>query len=253
MSPFLFPAREASRADALVVCFPHAGGNLHSYHAWAGYLPPELGLYAYQPPGRGVRVAETPVANLEQMVGEVLQAIEPLLDRPCIFYGHSFGGLLAYEVACALRMEGRRLPQHFIASACLPPSLTPARRERWVGMDDDGMMFDRLAADGGIPVALRPHREAFLPLMASVRAEYRILANYEFEEQEPLPVPLSLFHATRDRLVGEQDMSGWTHLFRGTVDKVAFIGDHFFVDSHAAEVAGKLNDISSSLLTARAY
>jgi len=184
-------------------------------------------------------------------VGEVLRAMEHLPHRPLIFFGHSFGALLAFEVARELRRKGRPLPRHFIASASMAPSAVPARRQKWAGLDDDGAMFDRLVADGGVSPELLAYRAEFLAMMPSVRAEYGILSRYEFVQEPPLPVPLTRFRATHDTLVNEQGMSEWPELFADTARDVLFDGDHFFVDSQKPELARRLCAVAAPLLGGR--
>ena len=254
MNNFLFPAPATPQADAWIICLPHAGGNLHTYHAWAAHLPPGVGLQAWQAPGRGHRIDASPLPDLAAMVDEVMAGLAKLEGAPYVLFGHSFGGLLAFETVRALRRAGRPLPGHFVASGCLPPPLTEARRLNYCGVDDDGAMFDRLAADGGVPAALLPHRSAFLPMMASVRAEYRVLSGYRCTADTPLAIPLSLFHAEHDRLVSGAEMAGWATLFAGPVDDVAFDGDHFYVEGAptAAAASRRLGTLAAALLPAHA-
>ncbi|SET65041.1 Surfactin synthase thioesterase subunit [Pseudomonas sp. NFR09] len=254
MSRYLFPAGDLQNVQALIVCLPHAGGNLHTYHAWAAHLPSGIGLMAWQAPGRGCRIDEPILADLPAMTDEVVAGIKALETTPFVLFGHSFGGLLAFETARALRRAGQSLPAHFVASGCLPPPLTQARRSKYQGLDDNGAMFDRLVEDGGVPASLQPHREAFLPMMGSVRAEYQVMAQYCFSEETPLAIPLTLFCARDDRLVGSVEMAGWSALFDGDVDEVALEGDHFYVDAATAAQAAAcyLGKIASDLLRADA-
>jgi|GEM_PF-3491161 len=239
------------RPDVLMLCFPHAGGNAHTYKAWQADLPATVGLIGYQPAGRGSRARESPASDLVSMVAEVVHALKALPNVPYVFYGHSFGGLLAFEVLKILRKQAGPAVVHFIASASLPPTSVPLRRHRWAHLDDDGAMFDHLVAEGGVRTELIAHRDALLPIMPSIRAEFRILARYEFEAPAPFDIPLMLLHGKHDTLVSADDMAEWKTLFSHGAKEVEIDAGHLFVDQCPQEVTGQLRGIVEGFSAAR--
>ena len=245
MKSFFFNSSNKCNAKVALICLPHAGGNVHTYQILDNYFPKEIGVFVYQTPGRGYRVDESPTFGIQQLINEVVDSIRTLGNIPYIILGHSFGGLLAFEVVKQLRNLGLRLPFHFIAFGSLPPPLREERREKWSDINSNGQMFDRLVVDGGVPPALVPHREAFLSFMPSIRSEYQILALYKYVSEPIFDIALTLFCGSNDKLVDSEEMKGWKHLFNRSFFQVNFSCGHFFNETDAIEIAKVLREIFS--------
>ncbi|MFD0430945.1 thioesterase II family protein [Streptomyces zhihengii] len=104
--------RWADSADAPVrlFCLPHTGGGAALYRDWAGHLAPGADVLAVRLPGREKRFTETPYRRLDDLTGALADAVEPLLDRPYAWFGHSMGALIGYEMCRTLRARGVRPP-----------------------------------------------------------------------------------------------------------------------------------------------
>lgn len=99
------PIQARGTAPALY-CAAGAGGNVVYFHELARALDPGLAFFGLQPPGLdGV----TPVlGSVEQLARFYLDSIRERGDAPPrLLAGHSFGGLLAYEMACQLAESGQ--------------------------------------------------------------------------------------------------------------------------------------------------
>ena len=59
--------------------------------------------------------------DLRSLVAVLQEALQPWMDRRCVFFGHSMGALVAFELARALRRDGARLPTHLIMSGAPAP------------------------------------------------------------------------------------------------------------------------------------
>src|SRR5262245_60542657 len=103
-------------------CFPYAGAGVTVFSPWARLLPPEIELHAVQLPGRETRRHEEPYKQFPPLVEALSAALQPHLDKPFAFFGHSLGALISFETACHLRRQyglepaylfvaGRRSPQ----------------------------------------------------------------------------------------------------------------------------------------------
>src|SRR5688572_31776322 len=116
------------RARVRMVCFAYAGGGASAFRRWAALMPDGVEVVAAQPPGREARFVETPLRALAPMVGGLRDAIAPLLDRPLVFFGHSLGALVAFELTRALREAGLRQPAHLFVSVRRAPGIALGRR-----------------------------------------------------------------------------------------------------------------------------
>ena len=89
-------------AKARLFCFPYAGGGVVSFRAWPQLLDESVEIVAVEPPGRGTRINEPPIDNMDSFVECMLPELLEWLDRPSAFFGHCLGGLTMFATLCAL-------------------------------------------------------------------------------------------------------------------------------------------------------
>jgi medium-chain acyl-[acyl-carrier-protein] hydrolase len=114
-------------ADSLVkvrlFCFPFAGAGASVYRNWHHTLPKSIEVCPVQLPGREERLLEVPFTCLELLVVELSKVIEPYLDRPFAFFGHSMGASISFELARHLRRMNQPLPVHLFISGRRAPQI----------------------------------------------------------------------------------------------------------------------------------
>src|SRR5687768_2395386 len=101
-----------------VYCLPFAGGNRYSYQGYVKVAPPFLNIIPIELPGRGSRIKENLVPDLDLMVDDVYAQIKGDLDQPYAIYGHSMGGLLTYLLTKKIRENGHPAPLHLFLTGC---------------------------------------------------------------------------------------------------------------------------------------
>jgi len=92
--------------DAHLVCVHPAGGTAFCYLSLARCLPDDINVVGLQAPG--VSPGDAFLPDLTRMAEHHLASIEPLLDRPLVLTGASFGGLLGFEMLRLLHERGHR-------------------------------------------------------------------------------------------------------------------------------------------------
>src|SRR6266576_5801192 len=97
-------------------CFSHAGGSAMIFRPWQKAMAPEIEVFSVQLPGRGGRVMEPPATRMPALADMTTDAVARYIDRPFAFFGHSMGGLLAFEVAQRLRARRGVGPAHLFIS-----------------------------------------------------------------------------------------------------------------------------------------
>ncbi|WP_020667800.1 thioesterase II family protein [Amycolatopsis nigrescens] len=171
-----------------LLCFPPAGGYAAPFRAWRAALPPEIAVHPIEPPDGCVDV------------DAVLAAVEPevtaLADRPTALFGHSFGALLAYELAHRLR--ARRLPL-----ARLAVSASPAPRLVTPGSH-------AAASDGS----------------ARVAAWFALADGYLPQPRPVLDCPVSVFGGLQDTTVQRYQLAAWRECTAGTFRLRVLPGSH---------------------------
>lgn len=97
-------------------CLPYAGGSASVFQTWAKHLPEAIDICPIQLPGRGRRIHETPIHHFPSLIKTIVQEITPYLNGPFAFFGHSLGGLIAFEISHQLYKEHLPLPLHLLVS-----------------------------------------------------------------------------------------------------------------------------------------
>lgn len=230
-----FPLRDGRDSAALrLFVFPYAGGGASAFREWSSGLPESVSVLPLQPPGREQRLGEAAYSTMEDLVGEALKAMEPLLDRPFAFYGHSLGALVAYEAIRTLRGRGAALPAHLFASGSRAPhtSLKCAQIH-----DLEGEAFlERLRELGGTPPAVLDSAELMDLFSPMLRADLRISETYLNDDPDPLAVPLTTLGGTEDEEVGRERLEAWSAQTSAAFDLHWLPGDHFFLHSSESDV-----------------
>ena len=125
---WLISQKSSPDAELRLFCFPFAGGSAATYHNWPRIASRRIQVCGVEYPGRGIRLEEEPFMSFRPLIRNLADLLAPHLDEPFAFFGHSMGGLVAFELARTLRARGARLPQHLFISAAAAPELPPSRR-----------------------------------------------------------------------------------------------------------------------------
>ncbi|MFI8828275.1 thioesterase II family protein [Streptomyces sp. NPDC053431] len=224
-------------------CFAHGGGSAAEYLRWARDL--RAGEpHAVQLPGRGSRIGEPVITSMDALVDALLDGVRPA-GEPFVFFGHSFGSLVAFEFTRALRAAGRPQPAHLVVSGYPAPHL---RRDP-SGMHllgDRELLRAASELHGGIPPEILAD-DALVALTArALRADYQVLETYTHRPQAPLSVPVTVLGGTEDRVTAEQ-LEAWRELTDAEVTVRRFPGGHFYLRDRPAPVLRALSGALASV------
>lgn len=227
-----------------VFCFPFAGGSSTTFHAWLDYLHLDAELITVQMPARGSRLADEPCDNMNDLVESLFLNISPFISKPYLFFGHSMGSKVAFELARKLHQCELPLPVHFIASSCPAPFLP--RSADPIHALPNAEFIDRLAQLNGTPERVLKSRELMSLLMPALRADFKILETYVGSQDILLPSTITLCGGAGDKSVAQSDILAWRCLFQQSGDLHMFDGGHFFINNNAELLVSKINHIISS-------
>jgi surfactin synthase thioesterase subunit len=257
----LIPPRPNPHAKARLFCFPYAGGGLVSFRAWPQLLDEVVEVVAVEPPGRGTRINETAVADLDTFVERLLPELVDWLDRPSAFFGHCLGGLTMYATLCALPEACAQFIKYLFACGVRPPHLLKRRGEFEDNLVYDMMLhrefdirvplyaqtdeifadlirqFDTPAADKMLQIPKL--RRILLP---TIRAEFGMACNYEYQRGEPFSFPISSFVGDLDPWVSQKDSAGWGELTRGGFTNHERKGSHFLMAEDREYILKTINN-----------
>jgi surfactin synthase thioesterase subunit len=221
-------------------CLSYAGGSAATYADWHATLDPEIEVCAIQLPGRGARFRDPSFKCMAELVEALAVEINKFDDLPCAFFGHSLGGMVAFELARSQARRGKMLPQHLFVSGCHAPRHRAPSKDMHL-MDDAGLIA-RLREYKGTPPEILAHRELMELVLPTVRADFAVVETYCYEAGVPLAMPITVLAGKDDPYDGIEQIEGWQQETSGPCRIQWFDGDHFFLRPCQQEVIACIND-----------
>ncbi|MEB3981134.1 alpha/beta fold hydrolase [Mycobacterium sp. 663a-19] len=202
-------------------CFHHAGGGGLAFNAWDRTLRPAVEVIP-------VEIADRQrFTTLRQLVDEVNGQLESELAQPHSFFGHSFGALLAYRLACVRAAQGSPLPRAVFLSAYGPPHLRPPLHV--VDLLDDHQLATLLSDLGGLPAQLTRWPTLHERAVTATRHDLRLCMTDDEDAATELPCPIHVFGGSEDPLVSESDLHEWRSRTTGDFSVRILRGGHFYI------------------------
>jgi len=227
--PWLHRPRPLAERRAWLVCFPHAGRSGTMFRSWAPLMPDGIELCGVNLPGRESRFAEPLPADLRVLAGSIAEALRPVIHgAPAAFFGHSLGGLLAFEVSRRLRDTGVDKPQHLVVSGCRPPHVPGIGG---VSALPDGELVAELRRLNGTTDEVLASPAALQLLLPVLRADFALAEDYTCPPGEPLPCPITALVGAGDPDLDASVLSRWSEQTAAAFNLRTFPGDHFFLES----------------------
>ncbi|MGW3206157.1 thioesterase II family protein [Streptomyces sp. NPDC001135] len=229
--PFGIPGTDG---PVRVFCLPYAGGGAGLYRTWSRSAVAGAAFVPVQLPGRENRLHEPPERDFDTLAERLAQALAPWTGERYALFGHSMGGLLAYELAHRLHALTGRPADLLAVSACAAPDLErPAFRIHDLPRDEFVEALRRL---GGTPQEVFEHEELLDLCLPRIRADFSVLASYRYVPRPALAVPVTALCGTRDARVPVRSVESW----RAHTDRAFRLhlvdDDHFFLHGHAQAV-----------------
>lgn len=236
---FVCPARGHENAPRLY-CFPHAGGSATSFFEMAQKLAPEIECVCVQLRGRGARLNEAPHSSISEIACEVTSALtSSMVAQPFYFFGHSFGGVIAFEVIKRLRLEGRPQPDHLFVGAAPPPQDT-CSEDPLHDLPEGEFIQGVQSRYAGIPSAVLAEPEVLRLLLPALRADLAAFEKYRYQPGDPLSCPITAFVGAEDPVVGLARSAGWRRNTSSSFETIILPGGHFFPRQSTGILAGSL-------------
>ncbi len=226
-----------------IFCFPHAGGSPRAFVDWQAGLGDEAEIVAVCRPGREHRAAEAAPAIGELIDGATaaIAAATRQDGRPCCLFGHSLGGLVAFEVC--RRLTGPAAPRHFVASGCSAPSLLPSRRVKDIAKLTGAEFAAAVGFFGGLAPEVIADPELRDLLLPGVIADFRMAVGYRYRPGPRLAVPATLVVGHGDPHVKQEQIAPWDQEFTWAPDRHWVDGGHFYFDPDPSAVIGILRSL----------
>lgn len=230
-----------------LICLPPAGAGIGTFHAWPALVPPWLELDLVKLPGRDTRFGEPLPGDLHRLVRMIRKETAVLVGQdevPYVLFGHSMGGVLAYEIAAALQTSGVRPPVLVIVSGIVAPD-DVVRQVRMIGKQDPVDLVRELSGVAG-EILDRPELlQVFAPALA---ADMGMLHIYQPSHQV-LDSSLMIFHAAGDPRTEFADVGAWARWTRAEFGQQVFSGGHHYPSEQPEPVVSAVVELTEQHLT----
>jgi medium-chain acyl-[acyl-carrier-protein] hydrolase len=218
--------RRQHNAQIDLYCLPHAGGTAASYANWQPALGEHIQVCALQMPGRAERLLDPPFETMSEMAAATAETIARHASRPFAIFGHSMGGLVAFETTRMLQTISI-FPMKIFISATTPPDCE--KRSELLHTLDDNALVEKLLEYGGTPEVVAAHRELMSLALPGVRADFKLIHDYVPRTGIRLSAPIAVLAAQDDTTLEQSSLNGWARFTSGITTLESFDGGHFYL------------------------
>jgi len=229
-----------------LICFPSSGSSSSLFAPWNPILKQRnIKLISPEYPGRGRRFT-TPLANsIDALTDDMMNELQEVLkeDDDYHLFGHSLGGIVAYELTLKIQQSPYKTPQSVFISS----SHAPNKREETSLKShlSDSELITTLKQIGGLKQEALNHPELLELVLPIIRADLTLNEHYQNQEKTPLSCPITTIHGMDDPLVKLEHLKEWAH-YSEEYQHINWPGDHFYFQS---DLERFLTTLVSSLKT----
>jgi surfactin synthase thioesterase subunit len=234
-------------AQAHIIFFPHAGGSAAMFSPIATALPSWLRASAMEYPGHGRRLNEPLLNEISDLAHGAAASCRAAMNLPLVFFGHSMGSLVAFEVCRILAHEVPEQPKCLIVSAHRSPQIAP--RPPLVTQMSDEDLIAEVRDFAGMPAELLDNQEIRTLLIAMLRVDGRACENYMRSHlRTSLNLPVVAYGGSEDASVLNDELLAWHQMTKSSYLQREFPGKHFYFNESISNFAFTLaTDIAQAL------
>lgn len=229
-----------------LICWPYAGGSAANYAEWRRAFDDGIEVGVAELPGRRRSSSELRLRTFDEMATAAVDMVTPLSDLPLVFFGHSMGALLAYEVACRIAPEAMPLAL-FVSGSTAPHLARPPSR-----LSDlpDREFVDAVSHYGGIPAEVLGVPEVLSLFLPALRADFVLLEDFRYIPRPSLSCPVFVYGGRDDRYVAASQLEAWRDLATDVRAVELFPGGHFYLTEHRTQLLSAIRTALSQLAVA---
>ncbi|MEO8499170.1 MAG: alpha/beta fold hydrolase, partial [Planctomycetota bacterium] len=243
INPWLIRGSGNPDAPVRLICFHSMGVGASLFTNFLLNPPDECDIVAVQTPGRENRLDEPVLESMDELADQLMLQVQPLFDRPVVIWGHSFGGIVAWEVIRRLRERHHCEPAHLMVTGTAGPHLMHLWQKREV-------LLKAMVADNSPEYLISLSRyvddpeflKSIIPLM---RKDYPLLKGYDCLPMPPMNCPITAFAARQDDFVYTDEIREWARHTKGGFELIEVDGDHWFLSRNRELIITRLQDIAA--------
>jgi surfactin synthase thioesterase subunit len=216
--------------------FPHAGGSAQYYIPFSKTFTADIKRVAVKYPGRGGTHDLASFTSIPDLADRVTAMLSPLdqSEGRVAFFGHSMGGLLAFEVARRFEAAGNPIAELFVSA-----SAAPGR----VGFDDttdtDRGLLEAAAQFTGASPELLENEEFAARILPTLRG-FRAIGDYDCPPEATVSCPIAAYLGADDQIATRDKVLPWSERTTSEFTVRTFPGHHFYLNDHLPELVADI-------------
>lgn len=226
-SPWLDPAEIVATAPLRLICFNSAGTGTTLFRQWNQRIGQRVNVLGVQLPGRESRFAEPPLREVGALIETLAPTLAPAFERPTALFGHSYGALLAFELARWLRRRGLPGPRRLVVAARPAPQLGFGYRKTYHLPDAE--FVEVLRRYGGTQESILGNPDFLRFFLPVIRADLEANTEYAYRDEAPLDCPIVAWRGADDPVCSRPELDAWAAQSRAGFHSAEFDAAHFFL------------------------
>jgi surfactin synthase thioesterase subunit len=197
-------------------------------------MPESYELIAVELPGHGNRMDEKPFNDYEQLMDILIPKLNDVIHKPFSIYGHSMGGLIAFETASILQTRYNKVAENLIVSG------TPYLYKY------ENVLINTLIENNATDHDLRKlipgisdmtNKEIANQIVKTIRSDFELIFSYHYNNPTIIDTNIIAVHAEDDDRVEKEFVLKWKLGTNKSFDYFETQGGHSFVYGQGSYVA----------------
>lgn len=221
-----------------VFFIPHAGSSAINYIKFKKQKSDIIDIVPIELAGRGKRAKVDFYKDFKEAKDDMKNQITSLKTQgeKYSIFGHSMGGLLAFEVAHSLEVEGDKDLHRIFISGCSSPDSNNISSQLGNVKDED--FIKRIEKLGGIPQEVYEYSEIMDSFLKVLRQDIRIYDEYRiFNINKTIDKDIILLAGTEDQLC-KNNLLTWNKYTSKNFECNMFEGGHFYLNDYISDIIG---------------
>jgi len=226
-------------AKIRLICFANAGGGPSMFRQWHSFLNDDVDVWAAAYPGRDTLSGELFAKTMSGLISYYISDLSIFSGAKIVFYGHSFGALVAYMLAMKLRDLGF-LIDVLCVGARRSPMMPPREKLKFYS---DKKLIDQLSTFGGIPDILLEDDDMLNYFLPHIRNDLELNEETVSLSNAKLDMPIVAFSSPADLLVLPKEIRAWGECTHASFENISLSGGHFFIKNNERVFFDQMNKI----------
>ncbi|MCM1231354.1 MAG: alpha/beta fold hydrolase [Ruminococcus flavefaciens] len=230
-----------------LMCFHHAGGGASFFAKWQSLMKYGIEVLPVQLTGRENRMREDFIRDCKEIARIVSEELADFLqDKNFSLFGHSMGGILAFETAKYLEKIGKNPDMCFISASDIQ------EREQFTPSDElsDDDFFERVALYGALDrsseiLQYPEFKQIYLKIL---RADFGMIEKYT-DDGTVIRCPITAMYGKDDPMATADVMSSWAERTSGGFCMREYDGGHFYINENLSGICCDISEIINSQRT----